>query len=73
MTAPIKTKPVFKQYIWGGSALADKYGCAYYDFAAVTDCPGHHGHGRYQPHPTGYGCWLIEQDLWEKLGEVYRA
>lgn len=53
--------------------LADKYGCAYYDFAAVTDCPGHHGHGRYQPHPTGYGCWLIEQDLWEKLGEVYRA
>ena len=26
MTAPIKTKPVFKQYIWGGSALADKYG-----------------------------------------------
>ena len=26
MTAPIKTKPVFKQYIWSGSALADKYG-----------------------------------------------
>lgn len=26
MIAPIKTKPVFKQYIWGGSALADKYG-----------------------------------------------
>ncbi|MBQ8525731.1 MAG: class I mannose-6-phosphate isomerase [Clostridia bacterium] len=25
MITPIKTKPVFKQYIWGGSALKDKY------------------------------------------------
>lgn len=25
MIAPIKTQPVFKQYIWGGSALKDKY------------------------------------------------
>ena len=26
MITPIKTEPVFKQYIWGGSALKDKYG-----------------------------------------------
>ena len=25
MITPIKTAPVFKQYIWGGSALKDKY------------------------------------------------
>lgn len=25
MITPIKTEPVFKQYIWGGSALKDKY------------------------------------------------
>lgn len=25
MITPIKTQPVFKQYIWGGSALKDKY------------------------------------------------
>ena len=25
MITPIKTSPVFKQYIWGGSALKEKY------------------------------------------------
>ncbi len=25
MITPLKTTPVFKQYIWGGSALKDKY------------------------------------------------
>ena len=26
MAYPIKTNPIFKQYIWGGSALADRFG-----------------------------------------------
>lgn len=53
-------------------SLVERYGCAFYDFASVTDCPGYHGHGRYEPHPTGYGCWLIEQDLWERMAGEYQ-
>lgn len=54
-------------------ALAEKFGCILYDFAAVTDHPDLHGRGRYEPHPTGYGCWRIEPDMWEKLGDAYQS
>ncbi len=64
MAYPLKTKPVFKQYIWGGSALRDRFGKDIPDgFAAESWEISCHEDGPCQVANGPYAGMLLEDVL----------